>query len=200
MLTATDKSIVSGYIREHESTHDFINIPPLISHKCLQYYADNEYFSKVTSLFTSEDYFEISKDRKTVTNVGGYSCWIDHVIFCNKRIKTLSNVITKWTFFIDNIGRGAMFFGLQSSECIRLHNLGTSCYIDIDLKSNDTLTFILDLTNDKYGEFYVKKNDDIEKMINDHIEKDKDIEYTMILRMQNKNDCVVLKNFEECFK
>lgn len=213
------KSIVFGYIREHESTDDAINIPPLVSYKCLKYYCSDEYFSRAL-----EDFFTISNDKMTITNIRNIPVHA-HTIYCNKWIESLSNVIVKWTFSIKSLPGYAIFFGLTSNEkridedfctqnnapCYQVssdgikysHNMrnnGISYPIlPIDgWDNNDTLTFILDLTNKlgfRFGQFSIKKNDKEPKMIFNDVEKGKDIKYKMTLQMINENSCVVLKQF-----
>lgn len=181
--TDYDKAIVFGYIREHELSHGFINIHPLVSHKCLEYYTEYEYFSEA-----DKNYFKISKDKKTVTKISKDKK--NHSIFCNKWIK---NGIAIWSFLIKTVNRkGVMHFRLESS-------CGQQFFHNNILKSNDTVKFYLYLSPYKnnicWGNnfFFMQINDEKKKMIPF---TRNDIKYKMIVYMVSKNDCVILKQFD----
>eukprot|EP01084_Bolivina_argentea_P173913 301256_1 len=212
------KLIVFGYIREHESS-ELIIIPSLISYTCLTYCFVHEYFAKAL-----EDYFKISNDKMMVTNIKGKIGVGFHTIYCNQWINTSSNIIAKWTFFIKSCdgNTDGMFFGLASKDkridkdfcgkdngpCYQIssleykfsHGYFPGIYIGKAFywKSNDTITFILDLTN-IMGTLSIKINDKQQMVIFHDIEKGNDIKYKMAVQLCDKNDCVILKEYEESY-
>ncbi len=227
------KSMVFGYIREHESSKS-INIPSVISYICLKYHFINEFFDKALN-----NYFEISNDKKMITNIGGT---IDHTIYCHQWIPTSSNIMVQWTFFIKKMQNG-MYVGLASNDkninkdfcinaaqapCYQLQNTGDRYYksngddiswmdakppyyiceepdhfypligTNLRWKSGDTITFILDL-NDQNDVFCIEINNQPRQVIFNKITKGIDIKYKMALQMPVKDDCVILKSFQESY-
>eukprot|EP01084_Bolivina_argentea_P266704 452487_1 len=193
------KPSVFGYIRKHQSAES-INIPLLVSYKCLEYYFVDEFISKARN-----DYFSISNDKMMVTNIGGHIDEGAHTIYCNQWIKTSSKVIAKWTFFIKNGGK-LMYFGLASNdEAINedfyiepiyqissdgnkwshesVHELEIE---DVKWECNDTITFILDLST-THGIFSMKIDDKEVIVIFNHVERGDDIQYKMAIKLENLN-------------
>eukprot|EP01084_Bolivina_argentea_P173912 301254_1 len=208
------KSLVFGYIREHESLES-INIPSLISYTCLTYYFVHEFFSKAR-----EDHFKISDDKMMVTKIEGNG-HLDHTIYCNQWINTSSNIIAKWTFSVQNDSNvKSMYFGLASNDkiidedfcsqdngpCYEISSAGDKFShtfpggyplgSEFGWHSNGTITFILDLTN---LTFAIQINDEKPKAIFNDIEKGNDIKYKMAVQLCDKNDCVILKEYEESY-
>lgn len=111
--------LVSGYIREHESLQPkLIYIPPLVRHKCLEYYLINEYFDTANWFDIcsgmSHDWFEISNDKMKVTNIGGNIEFNQHNIFCNHLIQSMSKCVVKWTFEVQKRNNDMqIIFGLN---------------------------------------------------------------------------------------
>ncbi len=65
-------------------------------------------------------------------------------------------------------------------------------------KSGDTVTFILDLIN-KSDQFCMKINDQPQTTIFNNIMTGIDIKYKMAIQIPSKDDCVILKNFQESY-
>eukprot|EP01084_Bolivina_argentea_P167324 290415_1 len=217
------KLIVFGYIHEHEAAESINNIPLLISYMCLSYCPHDmhviEFFSKARN-----DYFEISKDKLTVTNIGKHCHKSIHTIYCNKSIDSTSNIIVKWKFYIKKFDSSyKLYFALTSINenekegfCLK-SVMQNKPYYEVDsngykysdnkvcgtcfnlISSGDTVELTLDLTNLFHGIFSMQINNRKQLVLFDDIKTGKNIKYKMALQLHPANSSVTLKSYDELY-
>lgn len=102
--------LVFGYIREVESDFDVPDITSLIIHLILGFYYQFEFITKFR-----KDCFEVSEDKLTIANIKaiGFS---QHAIYFNHWIASTSKSVVQWTFKINKMAFGTIYFGLISRE------------------------------------------------------------------------------------
>eukprot|EP01084_Bolivina_argentea_P253347 425531_1 len=208
------KLTVFGYIREQELRQSF-NIPLLISYTCLVYYYVPEFITKARN-----DYFKVSTDKLTVTNNKEYCNSYFQTIYLNQWIHSTSKMISKWIFYINKQNESATYFGLASKDNSSMKtftnhkpNYSVSSFgykyshqtVDNNVvkqakvDTGDTITFILDLSDEKKGmiKFQVNKKETV--ILFDNVETGNDIKYKMCLQITAKSSSVTLKSYQESF-
>ena len=156
---STDEAInkteykVYGYIHRLQKQLKIINLPPIIPFTCLQFARDEDY------LWSSNKYFTLTNDNKTVTRTKFRDAWGNHAIG-NKVIDINIPLIARWTIKIEKckIYASGICIGLVADDdslevyartIVEVYNSGVLCQNSNHVEHNKA---IYEKEHVKFGE------------------------------------------------